>query len=171
MKEEVDPDDLFYEMAPIGKNGYFSLDALTVLKDVFNKIGYFDTSLRVTQDTHFMVRLVAICRIATGSLKEPVAVRGVHDSNRSTKNHVLEYYPLLFQKLFDWGYRINLPDEKLRPLWKKHFYYNLRIQKSSSRTKRLLKKFFFLVKVAISKPTLLQSRFYWDSVPVLRKFF
>ena len=78
-------------MAPIGNKDSFHLDTLTVRKEVFYKTGTFDPSLRITQDTHFMVRLAAMCRIAAGNITEPVAIRGIHDSNRSTQINAAEY--------------------------------------------------------------------------------
>jgi hypothetical protein len=48
------------------------------------KSGYMDVSIADTlhEDTDFVFRLAAVCRLKPGSLQEPVAMRRVHDENR-----------------------------------------------------------------------------------------
>lgn len=75
------PELLFFEMNPIGKRGYFSFDALTVRRTIFDKAAWF-SDLRLSQDTLLRIQFAAVCRLAGGQTATPVAMRGVHADNR-----------------------------------------------------------------------------------------
>ena len=170
MKEPVEGEDLFYYMSPIGGKGYFSLNTLTVRRSVFEKVGLFDPSLKVTQDTHFMVRLAAMCYLAAGNIREPVAIRSIHDSNRSTKKNVAKYRPLLFRSLYKWGTENNLPTDKLSILWKKYFRSWHKQYQNQNRFFLKLREMNFLVRELVLYPRLIKLRTYWNSYPILKRF-
>lgn len=119
--EHIDPDRLFEEMAPIGPKGYFSGDTLTIKKSAFKKAGLFDTELKVTQDTHMWVRLAAVCRLATGSIDTPVAIRGVHENNRSQPEEIKKYHLQLYQSLFGWAVENRIEHSRIKRLWELYY--------------------------------------------------
>lgn len=77
-------DDLFFALSPLGRAGYFSVVALTVRNTVFAKAGTFSEVLTVSQDTDWMLRLAATCRLCPGQIDAPVSLRRIHAGNRST---------------------------------------------------------------------------------------
>ncbi|MHA1368350.1 MAG: glycosyltransferase family 2 protein [Promethearchaeota archaeon] len=109
MSKRVSPDNLFNEMMPIGKSGYFSIDGLIVKKNIFKRVGLFDENLRLHQDTAFFVKVAALCKLVPGRLNEPVAMRRVHDGNRYiSKRSFLETYRhriLMWRVLWKWAER------------------------------------------------------------------
>ncbi len=66
-----------------GSFGLFSIDALTIRKSALDKMdALMKTDLKLHQDTDFLMRLAFYTKLYPGILDEPVAVRGVHESNR-----------------------------------------------------------------------------------------
>ncbi|MFT5251366.1 MAG: glycosyltransferase involved in cell wall biosynthesis [Flavobacteriales bacterium] len=78
--EKIKPEELF-ETLFSGKKGHFSIDGLTVKKSVFDTIGFFNEALVVMEDTDFFWKMALKCKLLTGIIDQPVAMRGVHDSN------------------------------------------------------------------------------------------
>jgi glycosyltransferase involved in cell wall biosynthesis len=96
------PDELFDVLMWVHPSikGDFHLDALTIKRESFERVGGFDTVLRLQQDTHFIRCLAAAGRLKAGNLSEPVAMRGVHSRNRMTRigDHEL-YFELWWSSL------------------------------------------------------------------------
>ncbi|WP_332022627.1 glycosyltransferase family 2 protein [Kaistella sp.] len=66
-----------------GSFGLFSIDTLTIRKSALKKMdALMKTDLKLHQDTDFLMRLAFYNNLYPGILNEPVAVRGVHESNR-----------------------------------------------------------------------------------------
>ena len=59
--------------------------ASPVKKSVFEKVGYFNTALKLRQDIHLWRRLAGFCNLYPGEIVTPTAMRGIHASNRMTK--------------------------------------------------------------------------------------
>ncbi|MFP3632773.1 hypothetical protein SB776_39895, partial [Burkholderia sp. SIMBA_045] len=60
--------------------------ALTIRKSALSKMSkMFETSLRLHQDSEFVVRLAYYLKLYTGIIDEAVALRGLHENNRITK--------------------------------------------------------------------------------------
>jgi glycosyltransferase involved in cell wall biosynthesis len=66
-------------------SGEFSTDTITVKKTLFDRVGYFNTELRLQQDTHMWKRMSVAGRLASGNLTTPTAIRRVHPQNRMTR--------------------------------------------------------------------------------------
>lgn len=90
----VSSDQLFSVLFHAHKTikGEFSTIAITVKRNVFDKIGYFNTQLKLQQDIHMWRRMAAFCRLESGELSIPVAVRGVHGNNRMTQTSEQKKY-------------------------------------------------------------------------------
>lgn len=91
------PLDLF-ETFLTSDEEWFPLDTLTVRRRVFKKIGYFDESLRQTQDTDWILRLCLNVRLMAGKMEEPVAIIGVHDHNRVHNQEEANHYRFIMLK-------------------------------------------------------------------------
>ncbi len=66
--------------------GYFSLNALTFRKSLFDKVGGFNTLLRLHQDTDIILKLAIAGNVVPGKLADPICSRGVHEDNRILNN-------------------------------------------------------------------------------------
>lgn len=115
------PERLFFEMQPVGTGGWFSFDALTVRREVFTKIGMF-SALRLSQDTLLAVQLAALCRLAGGNTREPVAMRGVHGANRIQDPQQMQAARrAVYRELLVWARRCRLPRAQRREIQSLNF--------------------------------------------------
>jgi len=62
----------------------FSLNGLVFKSSVINETGYMNQSLRLHQDTDFIVKLALTSKLLPGKIDEPVAMWRIHDHNRIT---------------------------------------------------------------------------------------
>ncbi len=158
IKHAIPSHNLFEEMAPIGRAGYFHGDTLTVRRDVFEKVGYFDTTLELSQDTQMWVKMAANTSLVSGIMDKPVAMRGVHLCNRIKDKVKFNYFrPLLFLSLFEWARNRDLPLHRKRLLWDRlveFYYYSVVDQQIGKLAKKKL-FLIFLVKHGFKNPHLL----------------
>lgn len=80
VRKVLQPEELFYFLV-MWEAGHFSLDGLLIKKELFLKVGGFDESLRLGEDSCFCMKAAALGGLAPGRLSEPVALRRLHDSN------------------------------------------------------------------------------------------
>jgi len=102
VKDILIPEELFFYLL-FGK-GYFSLDGLTVKKELLIRVGLFDDRLRLHQDTHLCAKLAASGHLFPGIIKTPVAMRRVHDKNRISGLRSKFFYTRidLYKYLLEW---------------------------------------------------------------------
>jgi len=110
---------LFFEDLISGLSSYPHLNGITIKKSLFNKTGYFDTSLKLHQDTELIIRLVYSGYFIPGDRKHVVAVRFVHSENRIAHLNYTSRYQLT-QKLLNWGISNNIPNKYIRIIKKKN---------------------------------------------------
>ncbi|MDZ7803482.1 glycosyltransferase family 2 protein [Thiohalophilus sp.] len=129
VSDSVNANELLYVLLGASKlaRGHIHLNGLTVRREVFDMVGLFDTELRLSQDTDLLLRLAVKCRLVPGSIKQPVAVRGIHDSNRVTNSKNLDKNRmLLWKKVYQWGVSNGMPEDaielcrKKMLMWKTH---------------------------------------------------
>lgn len=134
-------DALFFKLSPIGSQGYFSLIGLTVRTTVFAKAGMLNENLRVSQDTEWMLRLTASCRICPGSITEPVAMRRIHPGNRTTDENLMRSKkPVMALSCLDWFVRNDMPAEKTAEVLRLYFKYRFEYVHLSGRFSRISRK-------------------------------
>ena len=107
---KIEPDNLF-EVLLSGDYGHFSIDGLTVKKKVFEKIGYFNEQLLVSEDTELFYKMAIKCNLLTGIIDQPVAIRGVHEKNVSGNMNLYKFYEQkMYESLFFWSskHKLNL---------------------------------------------------------------
>lgn len=104
LNNPVEPEDLFSVLFHQDSNvkGEFHTNGITLKKTVFEKVGFFNTKLRLRQDIHLWRRLAGFCNLYSGEIGGPVAMRVIHDENRMTKrkDH-LQYIDIWWQSLKD----------------------------------------------------------------------
>ena len=121
LSEPVEPEFLFENIVAC-KLGYLHLNGLTVKKSVFDKVGLMNESLRVTQDTDIIFKIAMKCALKPSSIKDCMALRGVHDTNVFYQDQLyIEYTPLLFESLVSWGIKnkisLKKQDQLMNTLW------------------------------------------------------
>jgi hypothetical protein len=138
ISDRVAPRDLPHVL--LGMNpavkGHIHLDALTVRRAVFDRIGLIHPALRYGEDTEWILRLALKCQLVPGLIDTPVAVRGVHDSNHITDVRKLRKNKYaMWKAMFDWTSANDAPEDvievcRLRYMsWKTHhddFFQGLR---------------------------------------------
>lgn len=136
VREKIKPEELF-EMLLYGKLGHFSIDGITVKKSIFKRVGYFDKSLKVSEDTHMFLKMALSCCLETGIINKPVAMRGVHDNNifnqesMYVKSRVKMYESLIF-----WASKNKIALEKIDLLLK--WLWLLKYKEEKEITKNIL---------------------------------
>ncbi|MDR6922901.1 MULTISPECIES: glycosyltransferase [Chryseobacterium] len=103
-------------LTPRKFGSFFTLDALTVKRSsIESKNLRFNESLRLHQDSDFIIKLAYHCHLKSGTIDQPVAIRGMHDDNRITK--IVKYSPqynqrqfLFWNSLFQWSEAVR-PDK------------------------------------------------------------
>ena len=101
--ERLPPDELFENLLN-GKKGYFSIDGLTIKKDVIKKIGYFNEKLVVAEDTDLLLKMAILCKLVSGNIINPVAMRGVHHENVFDKPiHYKVYRQQMYESVIQWS--------------------------------------------------------------------
>lgn len=84
-------------------HGCFHTSAITIRKEAFAKTGLFNTKLRQGEDTELWLKLSLKSVLVAGSIKEPIAIRRVHNTNSIHNVEKVHFYARkAYQSLFDW---------------------------------------------------------------------
>lgn len=166
VKQGVSSERLFYEMGPIGKSSFFHLDGLTIKKQALINVGLFDASLRLSQDTHMIIKLAAKYKLVGGSINQPVARFALHKDNRSQfPDKIKANRPYLFYELYQWAIKEQLDRDKIYLLWQRFYEYHLLVNQPSRSAQRTL-----LCKAFLKQPSLMSFRFFRKQLPGLSRF-
>ncbi|MBP5368195.1 MAG: glycosyltransferase [Bacteroidales bacterium] len=100
IKQIIEPEKLFKALLWQDK-GLFCTPTITIRKDVFKTVGYFDPKLKVAEDTDLWLRLSAYAKILSGSINNALCIVDLHDNNtKNTNAHLYEEsYKYIFNKL------------------------------------------------------------------------
>tara|TARA_R110002096_G_C14596750_1_gene722405 strand:- start:355 stop:1305 length:951 start_codon:yes stop_codon:yes gene_type:complete len=113
VKSKIDSTNLF-ETLFYGGAGHFSIDGLTVKKSVFDVVGYFNDSLQVMEDTELFYKMALKCKLDSGKINQPVALRGVHEYNVFNKKDLYRQYNIkVYESLFLWCCKNNISHNKI----------------------------------------------------------
>ncbi len=113
IRENVKPEELFDALLA-GNKGYFSIDGLTVKRSAFEKVGYFDVSLKVSEDTNLFFKLALKCNLKTGIIDRPLAIRGVHYDNVFNREDLYKEYRIkMLESIFFWSGKNHIPIKKI----------------------------------------------------------
>src|SRR5690606_1370405 len=81
-------------------HGHFHTNGIIVRKKLIEAAGYFNTKLRLHQDTDLWIKLSYLGIILPGKTDAPVAIRCFHGSNRITSRN-FESKGKLYASLFE----------------------------------------------------------------------
>lgn len=165
MTKIVPPDQMFYEMAPIGNAGFSPTDGWTFKKTSISKIGLFNEKLLLHQDTEFFVRAVAIGTIYQGSLDNPVSMRGVHDDNRywvAKKKDLFFSRAKMWKELYLWSIK-NISEDRKNIISKKLIMHHISHIQSQDELTRRVKILWTLHKLRLTHRRIHQTP-YWGNI-------
>lgn len=108
--KKTNPEDVYLGLINLrGSFGLIHLDTLTLRKSSLSKMDrFFETSLRLHQDSEIVIRFAHYLKLYTGINDEAIALRGVHENNRITKVDSGKINPaktrvLLWRELNKWA--------------------------------------------------------------------
>jgi glycosyltransferase involved in cell wall biosynthesis len=104
---KVPANELFFSLVHVHNSvtGQFHLNTLTVRKDLFAGTTELFNDFRMHEDTAFLVQLSLNCHLEPGIIDRPVAVYGVHESNRIINNDpkASGSRVMYWKYLYDWS--------------------------------------------------------------------
>ena len=104
--------------------GEFHTNGITLKKSVFEKVSYFNTALKLSQDIHLWRRLAGFCNLYPGEIVTPTAMRGIHASNRMTKVEDHKQYLNIWWKSLKKEFKTkHLEESKYKIFEQAYFYY------------------------------------------------
>lgn len=137
---------------------FFHLNTLTIRKSALLKHKLlFNKNLRVHQDSDFIIKLAYHCRLKTGIIDQPIAIRGVHDDNRITKikQYSEKFYRnnfLLKTSLLDWAKENRIEKNYFEKIKLDYLSFKIANQRGFS-------KYFSYFTETILHPQLLKTRY------------
>lgn len=159
LKKVIPSEELFESMGPIGNLGHFSCNGLTVRAEVFDRVGNFSTFLKLSQDTHLFMKMAMLIKLVPGNISFPVAIRGVHEGNRSQDSELLASYRIdLYEDLLRWAKKRKVKKSRLMVLANKCLIE----ARLASRKEEKVNIFIFkyLTRLAFIYPGVIKSRLY-----------
>jgi glycosyltransferase involved in cell wall biosynthesis len=165
------PDALFQEMEPFGKNGHFSVCGLTVKAHAARETGGFSERLEIGEDTEWLARLVLTHKIYGGDLKKAVAMRTVDGRNTtSVSQRAATDKVLMAAMLLVWAKTVGQPESVQRILLdlylKYHYEENRLLSKKSplSRKRADFKAALFIMKTSSDFLKIPKVRYFFKTV-------
>jgi glycosyltransferase involved in cell wall biosynthesis len=155
------PEELF-EALLFQDKGWIHLNGLTIKKASLLKAGFFDESLTWSEDDEFFLRLSYSLKLFPCRITEPVAMRGIHDSNftlSSDSNKIAQPFNiLLWRKMIQVMLQNNFSRKANRTIVMRHLdNYNHKILKTGRGLERKFLKSLFLTKLLIKHPNVLNK--------------
>ena len=130
VRKIIEPEKLF-EALITGKHGHFSIDGLTVKRKIFDVVGLFQEKLKVSEDTEILWKMALKCRLETGMIDKPVAMRGVHDNNVFNEEDLYKKFRIkMYESLIFWSSKNNISQQKIDQLLKWLWLYKYKEEKN-----------------------------------------
>ena len=141
LQKEVAPEDLC-DVLIRGGRGDFHLNGLTVRRELFERCGYFPDDIHMHEDTLLMTKMSYYGNLLPGRLDEPVAVRRVHETNRSVAEfNTYRTRYVLWKRLFEWAINYRITADIKTVIFLNYLYcvYCLAVDRYSEGSKDLKK--------------------------------
>lgn len=162
LTQNIEPKRLFDALLN-GTYGYFHINGLTLKKEVFEKIGLFNTKLIVSEDSDLFWRLALKCTLVTGNITQSVAKRGIHTNNVFNDRDLYEVNDIrLYESMYEWSAKNNVPLATIEMFLERIWILRYRKQE------RKHKYFFYWVKLNIRVPKLLFTYLGFKYFPLVR---
>lgn len=166
ISKAVDSADLFDTLMD-GEFGFFCTDGIVVRSRLFDKVGMFDTSLRMCEDTALWLKMSLMGRLAAGSLDEPVGMRRLHRNNTIFQHREQNpmYERMMFKSLLSWGRQTGLSAS--RRLQFLELILNIDIGEmpcNVSYAWRKVREVRLFALFALRYPQVMRSQHYWEVI-------
>lgn len=162
---KVPPNELFLSLLRLHNkvHGHFSIDTLTMKRNVFFDRAEIFNTLKLHEDTVFILQLSLNCILQPGILDEPVGMRGVHNDNRIVNDHQDSYSRMrMWKYLYNWSREKNKDKETIKIF--EAFFVTERIRHSNR-----VRSFFIFFKHIISNDIFLKKTKFFN--PSCKKVF
>lgn len=147
-----------------GKYGFFQIDGLTVKKTIFNRTGFFNETLVVSEDSDLFWKMALKANLIGGVLVSPVAKRGVHHSNIFDRDDLYKIYVIkMYESLISWSSRNSISFSKVDTLLK--WIWLLKYKENN----RLLKDIGYWLKLFGNNPKLIFTYLSIKYFPIIRQ--
>ncbi|MFV8366681.1 glycosyltransferase family 2 protein [Flavobacterium sp. XS1P27] len=162
LTQNIEPKRLFDALLN-GTYGYFHINGLTLKKEVFEKIGLFNTKLIVSEDSDLFWRLALKCTLVTGNITQSVAKRGIHTNNAFNNRDLYEVNDIrLYESMYEWSAKNNVPLATIERFLERMWILRYRKQE------RKYKYFFYWVQLNRRVPKLLFTYLSVKYFPLVR---
>ena len=122
--EDVKPNHLFENLQPLGHKVLFHVDGLTVKKTVFINSGYFEESLKTSEDTLQWFKMASVCKLVPGEINDFVALSEKLTNGLSSNRRLVEKdFIIMLLKLFKFCESNNLTASRKELVVSKLFYF------------------------------------------------
>jgi len=101
LRKKILPSKLFHFLLR-GKYGHFHINGITLKKEVFNSVGYFNPNLRLHQDSEMWLRISFAKKLLGSELEESVGLIRRHEGNRIWKFQSNETKYLAYTSFYNW---------------------------------------------------------------------
>ena len=101
LKKNISPEKLFHYLLR-GTYGHFHTNGITIKKEIFNKVGYFNPQLILHQDSEMWLKMAFKGTLVGGELIAPVALIRRHEGNRIWVGQNDTTRLLVYQSFFNW---------------------------------------------------------------------
>jgi glycosyltransferase involved in cell wall biosynthesis len=128
LKKIVEPNQLFHYLLR-GTFGHFHTNGITIKKDIFDKVGYFNPKLLLHQDSEMWLKMAFKGTLVAGQLKIPVALIRRHEGNRIWIGQNDKTRLLLYQSFFNWVINKNISVIDLLILVRKRSIFQSKVVK------------------------------------------
>ena len=101
LKKNISPEKLFHYLLR-GTYGHFHTNGITIKKEIFNKVGYFNPQLILHQDSEMWLKMAFKGTLVGGELIALVALIRRHEGNRIWVGQNDKTRLLVYQSFFNW---------------------------------------------------------------------
>lgn len=154
--QDIPPDKLFINLL-FYWSGRIHTSAITIKKSAFKLTGLFNEKLRWAEDTELWLRLAFKIKMLPGNLKEPIAIRRVHNENIIHQVDKAKLYnDRMYHSLFNWALAQNPSFEVLNNIINAQKLYSYCYKEIS------YKRYIWLI--FVKHPKIILTSFFWKKL-------
>ncbi|MCB0515834.1 MAG: glycosyltransferase family 2 protein [Bacteroidetes bacterium] len=121
--KHIPPEQLFENMGPVGKNGWFHGNGLLIKKSAFQKCDYFNPNLDWGEDSLLFLQMALSCKLVHSGEEQAVAAWVQHPQASLTKRSVKVFWQQrqrLYQILYFWAAEKKVATARLQLIAEKY---------------------------------------------------
>jgi glycosyltransferase involved in cell wall biosynthesis len=150
LKKKLTPEELFENLSPIGYQGWFHINGLTIKKKQLLQAGFFNEELRIHEDTEIFLKLSLTGNLHAANLEIPVATH-IKNEFGITQNRKMFFseQEKMFLSVIKYIHKGKLPDIKMHQTvyaYLNHFFFHVSVfENKGNRTAFRLKRIIHLL--------------------------